>query len=350
MDATRGAVEQAIAEKVFTAASVAVLHPRLTEPYLEAFGKTPSVAATVDTYFDLASVTKVFVATLYARLVDRGWVSYETQLAQYVPGADPRILAKHLLSHSAGLIAYEEFFKDVPLKASVAERRVWMRNRMAALRPEVEPGTRTLYSDPSFMLLGFMIEAATGRSLDVALEEFVLRPMNLGSVQYESPRGVVASTEECLWRKRVMNGEVHDENAWSIGGVAGHAGLFGRAKDVLGFARSLLYGFLSHATTARMWSPCPPDQTRTLGWDIASASGSSVGRTRDTLFGGFAVGHLGYTGTSLWLSPRERTAVVLLTNRVYPTRKNEAIKQWRPRIHEAIAQDLGFSAQHGQSG
>lgn len=341
LEATQRVVEQALAEKVFTAASLAVLHPLLPEPHVAAWGRTPQEATTPETYFDLASVTKVFVATLFARLVDRGWVSYDTRLAQYVRDADPGILARHLLSHSAGLVAYEEYFKEIPINAPLAERRVWLRDRLAKLRPEVEPGSRVLYSDPSFLLLGFMIEAVTGRSLDEALREFVLNPMGISSIQYAHPKGPAASTEECPWRKRVMNGEVHDENAWSIGGVAGHAGLFGRARDVLDFAQRLLAGFLSPQTTQKMWSPCPPDQSRTLGWDIASPTGSSLGGARESLFGGFAVGHLGYTGTSVWLSPKEKTAVVLLTNRVYPTRKNEAIKLWRPRIHEAVSLDLG---------
>lgn len=296
---------------------------------------------TPETYFDLASVTKVFVATLFARLVDRGWVGYETPVSRYFPSLDPRIEARHLLSHTAGLIAYQEFFREAPLARSLAERRGWMRDQILGLRPTTEPGTKTLYSDPSFILLGFLVEEVTNRSLDEAMKSFVLDPMGLDGVGYGAAPGQVASTEDCPWRHRVISGEVHDENAWILGGVAGHAGIFARAGDVIRFAEGLFGQFLSPRVSEVMWRPFPPENLRTLGWDLASALGSSLGRARESLFCGRAVGHLGYTGTSVWMNPERRIAVTLLTNRVHPTRANESIKQWRPKIHEAIAQDLG---------
>lgn len=183
-------------------------------------------------------------------------------------------------------------------------------------------------------------------SLDRAVEDLVWRPMGVKGAYYrkvdrsplEGREERVAATENCPWRGAVIQGQVHDDNCWAMGGVAGHAGAFGTVMDVLRFASRWCTGFFVAETVSRAWTRvvAPTGCSRTLGWDTPSGESPSVGR----LFSQRSVGHLGFTGTSLWIDPDAELAVTLLSNRVHPSRDNIAIRAFRPKIHEAIRADL----------
>ena len=313
-----------------------------------------------DTIFDLASVSKVFgTATLAAIMVERRWISWDTELQALLPGYPySGIRLRHLLSHTSGLPAWAPFWEllrercrelfpghevhEIPVPA----RQKLMRELVFAIPPDVGPETRVLYSDLSFLLLGFALEELTRMPLDQAVSRFVWQPMGITDAFYNRTRQSaakavieqVAATEDCPWRGAVLQGQVHDDNCWAMGGYAGHAGAFGTAKDVLIFARALLSGFVSANTLEQFWRPValPAGCERTLGWDTPSGAVPAVGR----FFSARTVGHLGFTGTSLWIDRDAGLAVVLLTNRVHPTRENDRIKAFRPRFHDALRADL----------
>lgn len=314
----------------------------------------------VDTVFDLASLTKVMgTATLAALLVERRWISWDTSITSLLPEFPfPDIRLSHLLSHTAGLTAWKPFWQmlrdrfgqdpAVLARIPISERQRAMREFVVEVAPEAAPGERMVYSDLSFLLLGFALEKALQMDLDRAVTDLVWKPMGVSGASYrrvdrDTRRGndeSVAATELCPWRGGVLQGQVHDDNAWAMGGYAGHAGAFGSARDVLGFARGLAQGFLSFETIHQAWRrvALPVGCTRTLGWDTPSGPDSLVG----SRFSGRSVGHWGFTGTGLWIDRDAGIAVTLLTNRVHPSRENPAIREFRPRFHNALRADLGF--------
>ncbi|MGK5081856.1 serine hydrolase domain-containing protein [Bdellovibrionota bacterium FG-1] len=324
------------------------------------------------TIFDLASLTKIMgTATLAAVLVDRGWISWNTPLDAILGGQGgpsyrsyPGVTLGHLLSHSAGFVAWRplweelrEHFAPAPLyEISVKDRQKAMRELVFRIRPDRGPGEQVVYSDISFLLLGFALEEVTQLPLDVAIKRWVWQRMGLCEAFYRrvttdasgSRLDRVAATEDSEWRGGVLQGQVHDDNCWAMGGYAGHAGAFGTVRDVLQFARALyprpgVAGFLSPETLKAVWTPIsePVGACRTWGWDMPggmpTGSDSSVGK----LFSRRSIGHLGFTGTSLWIDPDAGLAVTLLSNRVHPSRDNIRIRLFRPRFHDAIRMDLG---------
>lgn len=327
----------------------------------------PALPMLPNTVFDLASVTKIMAtATLAGTLVDRQWLSWDTPLGAILPEANwPGVTLRHLLSHTAGFVAWaplwermRELFGEMPLHhVPVEDRQRAMRKLVFRIAPDVKPGVQAVYSDISFLLLGFALEEVTGLPLDLAVQRFVWQPMGLETaffrhVMDEPVRGrreEVAATEESPWRGGLLQGQVHDDNCWSMGGYAGHAGAFGTVRDVLQFARALypaslsarsggVGGFLSRETLRASWTPVtePAGCSRTLGWDTPSGDEPSAGR----LFSRLSAGHLGYTGTSLWVDPEAGLAVTLLTNRVHPTRENTMIRAFRPKFHDALRTSL----------
>lgn len=311
---------------------------------------------TTQTVFDLASLTKVMAtAVLAARFVERGWLTWDTSVAAIFPGyPHEKIQVRHLLSHTAGFIAWEPFWerlreKFAPTKlheVPIPERQAEMREMILSVGPECPPGTRVLYSDVSSMLLGFMLEEVARQPFDEAVRQHVWDAAGLDALSFfpvdqsasQAVRENVAATEYSEWRGGLLQGQVHDDNCWAMGGVAGHAGVFGRVEDVLRFARALRQGFLGHEILETMWARAaePAGCERTLGWDTPSRDGSSVGRH---FFPG-TVGHLGFTGTSLWIDRSAKLAVTLLSNRVHPSRENALIRVFRPRLHDAVREDL----------
>ena len=321
----------------------------------------------VDTVFDLASVTKIYATSMLAAVfVERGWLSYDTPIAQFFPSYGHRaIRVEHLLSHTAGFAAWapfwermrERFAPKAVEKASIARRQQAAREWVLAVEPEARVGERALYSDISFLLLGFALEEVAKMPLDEAVARFVWDPLGVERSRYvrvtrdaaaqraRAWSAKVAATEDSAWRGGMLQGQVHDDNCWSMGGYAGHAGAFGDARDLLHFARRLCTGYLSPRVLAKVWGrvPEPKDCERTLGWDTPSSGESMLGSRMPR----GSVGHWGFTGTSLWIDPASRFAVTLLSNRVHPTRENTRIKAFRPRFHDALMLDLsGDSSQN----
>ena len=309
-----------------------------------------------DSMYDVASLTKPIVTTTAAMLlVQQGKLDLDLPVDRYLPEfavaakSDPnpswraRVTVRMLLLHDAGLPDHREFYKQVKGHDAILAR--------VFAEPLVrEPGTQIQYSDLGFILLGEVIERLTGQSLDAYAKESILSTLGMDRSMFNPPRRLredIAPTEiDSDYRKRLVWGEVHDENAWAMGGIAGHAGLFSTADDVATFAQMILNGgvygherILSRAVVRQFTTRVTiGDSARTLGWDVPTEPSSS-GR----YFSPKSFGHTGFTGTSLWIDPERKLFVVLLTNRVHPTRANERIRQVRPALHDAIFEALGLT-------
>ena len=308
---------------------------------------------TIATVFDLASLTKPLATTLAVmRLVQDGNLRLDEPLAAVLPAfaeTDKRALTiEHLLSHTSGLPDYRPWYREL---AAVApwERRPRLQTLLRA-EPLVHAcGERAVYSDLGFMLLGWVVEAVGGRRLDRFLDDAVYAPLGLTSVffvdlQQPRPAGAFAATERCDWRGRVVEAEVHDEHAHALGGIAGHAGLFGTAAGVHALICELLKAYHSPAggrvfrrEMVQRFVRRVPGTDKALGFDMPAEVGPSCGSG----FPPTAIGHLGFTGTSFWVRLEDSTAVVLLTNRVHPTRANIAIRRFRPILHDAVMAAVG---------
>jgi CubicO group peptidase (beta-lactamase class C family) len=314
---------------------------------------------TVDTVFDLASVTKVFAtASLAAALVERGWISWSTPLASLLKGYPSReITLGHLLSHTAGLPAWAPLWQMLREKLGVSEgdaicrlayrdRQQAMRELVTGIAPEAPTGVRMVYSDICFLLLGFALEEVTQMDLDAAVEKFVWSPLGITGAWFRRTESSVdqarmeqvAATENCPWRGGVLQGQVHDDNCWAMGGVGGHAGAFGRAEDLLRFGARWLGPQFSSAVRDSAWRrvSSPEGCTRTLGWDTPSGEETSAGKVLSSA----TVGHIGYTGTSLWIDPSRGWVVTFLTNRVHFGRENIKIRGLRHRLHTVLGEEL----------
>ena len=325
--------------------------------------------------FDLSSLTKPLATTLAAfSLVHEGRLALDHPVARWVPGFESRdragVLVRHLLEHSSGLPAHRPFSAGVaaiedagrPGFTTSVAARAWVCGQVRREPLEAPPGLRAVYSDLGFILLGEIVEAVAGERLDRVCAERVFGPVDVDGLLFvdladgrHSPGapGLVessdtpvefAATAFCPWRRRVLLGEVDDDNAYAMGGIAGHAGLFGRARDVDRLACAVERAgrgeidWLSPAIVERMWTldATVPGSTRTAGWDTPSPQGSSSG----TRMSPRTVGHLGFTGTSLWFDLERRLSVLLLTNRVHPSRENDKLKAFRPLVHDLVLEAL----------
>ena len=305
--------------------------------------------ATLDTVFDLASLTKVLATTtLVMQLVDEGAIRLDDTVGRWLKewrGEDrSAVTVADLLEHAGGLTAHLPFFRD-------HQGRGEFQHAICTLPLEYPPRSQSVYSDLGFILLAFLVADAAGRAGDgigIPIDDQfdqLARRLELGDLRYRPPaawRPRTAPTEVDSWRGRLLRGEVHDENGWALGGVAGHTGLFGTAPAVGRFARALLETLdgaarlASPATLARFLRPSTvPASSRALGWDTMRVTSSCGHRLSPD-----AIGHTGFTGSSLWIDPRQDLYVVLLTNRVYPTRANEAILELRPAVHDAVVEAL----------
>ena len=308
-----------------------------------------------DSMYDVASLTKPVVTTTLAMLlVQQGMLNLDLPVERYLPEfalaskSDPhpdwraRVTVRMLLLHDSGLPDHRDFYKEAK-----GHDAIWAR---VVAEPLVSaPGTQIQYSDLGFILLGEIIERLTGESLDALAKQAIFSTLGMSRSQFNPPRRLredIAPTEQdATYRKRLIWGEVHDENAWAMGGVAGHAGLFSTAPDLAPFAQMILNGgiyghdrLLSRGIVQQFTTRVVVgDSARTLGWDVPSEPSSS-GR----YFSPKSFGHTGFTGTSLWIDPERQLFVILLTNRVHPTRANEQIRQVRPALHDAIFEALGL--------
>jgi len=367
--AVERAVEDAVRRGVFPGA---VLLARQKESiYLRAFGNRslePEVRAMEeDTIFDLSSLTKPIATTTALMLLLRdGFLRLDDRVTRFFHNfgvyGKTHVTFRHLLSHCSGLAAWRPYYRliqqiekrgeKVNFVASDAAREFVYRE-ICREKLEAPPGQRAVYSDIGFMLLGAVVEVVSGGTLDRFCREQIFRPLGLRSTSFidlsmvrarriEPVTDMIASTERCPWRKRVLCGAVHDDNAYAMGGVAGHAGLFGSARDIDTFLVRLRAchrgedSFLPAAIVREFWrrDETVADSTWALGWDTPSPQGSSAGKR----FSPQTVGHLGFTGTSMWMDLERDNHVVLLTNRVHPRRDNNAIKEFRPLIHDLVQQ------------
>jgi CubicO group peptidase (beta-lactamase class C family) len=344
--AARALIAGGVRDRAYPAAAVEVGR-RDAVLWRDAFGTLTydDGAAVTDTatIFDLASLTKVIAtATLFMRAVDRGELDVDEPIARRLTawrGADRQLVTiRDLLSHCGGLTAYLPFFND---HAGRREFEV----AICQLALEYQPRSQALYSDLGFMLLGFILEDLGGAPLAdqfAAIERLVApEPLAFRPAMAWRPR--VAPTEVDRWRGRLLVGEVHDENTWALGGAAGQAGLFGTVGAVGAFARLVLETLTRDSALARRATLMEfarkrveiPGSSRALGWDTMLPTSSCGGRMSAT-----AIGHTGFTGTSLWIDPDQDLYVALLTNRVHPTRENGKLKLLRPTIHDAIVDAL----------
>lgn len=345
----REVVRQAVRQRAFPAAVVEVGNPDGTI-WREAFGALTydpdAPAARHDTLFDLASLTKVVVTTTLAmRLVEQHRLELDDPIRRWVPEWRSKdrehVLVRALLAHSSGLTAWLPFYQD-------HTGRREFQHAICGLPLEYTPDTQAVYSDLGFILLGFILEDVGGARFEhqgsALLRQITSNPLLFNPRTGGGPS--VAPTERDLWRGRLLVGEVHDENAWALGGAAGHAGLFGTAEAVGEFARAMLRSVAGTATPAQRLASeetlqmflarTPvPGSSRALGWDTMLPT-SSCG----TRMSGAAFGHTGFTGTSLWIDPGSAVYVVLLTNRIHPSRENEAIQRVRPAFHDAVMEVL----------
>ena len=310
------------------------------------------------TIFDLGSLTKPLATTLaLMRLVDTGRLDLDQPIAELLPessGGDRRITPRLLLCHAAGLPDWRPYYRrlqDVEPEMRKARCRSWILDEPLAY----EPGRGCVYSDLGFMVLEWVVERVAGVDMGTYVDLLFLEPLGLERTFLfrtgdapRFPKELFAATENCPWRGRVLRGEVHDENAFALGGYSGHAGLFGTAGEVFSLAGMLRDHLtaerndLFHPETVRTFfhrEDGIPGCSRALGWDTPSPHGSAAGR----YFSEYSVGHLGFPGASLWMDLDKDVQVVLLTNRVHPTRRNGRIRDFRPHLHDCVMEVLGLA-------
>jgi CubicO group peptidase (beta-lactamase class C family) len=366
---------RALTEQTFSGASLLVAKPD-SIPFHKTWGHTHlgGFAIESQTLFDLASLTKpLIIAPLCMRAVSERRFALDDTLCAFFPSSlltpeKKTVTIRQLLNHSSGLPAYEPFYHELIL-LEPSRRRDFLLERILNRQLLSAPGTTSCYSDLGFILLTRILEKVYDNPLDDLASKLLLRPLGIELKHSRSNRSIAslgfcrlrvlsdptipperlttverpfAATEECPWRKRLLTGEVHDENAYCLDGVAGHAGLFGTAHGILclllflwevycGKSRSqhwkrhVVREFWSRQSTAR-------DSTWMLGFDTPSPRNSSAG----DFFSPLSPGHLGFTGTSFWFDLDREILVILLTNRVYPTRENERLKRFRPLLHNLV--------------
>jgi CubicO group peptidase (beta-lactamase class C family) len=320
-----------------------------------------------DTVYDVASLTKAIVTSVLAmKEVERGTLALDelvrTRLPEFEGDERAGVTVRQLLSHSSGLPAHRPYWRQV---ANAASER-WAISLAAAREPlEYRPGTLSIYSDLGFILLGWLLERASELRLDALAERDVFRPLGVTSATFVNladcdararllAERSVAATQQSAERGHLALGEVDDANAYAMGGISGHAGLFADAGAVSAVASALVAAWrgapvapggaplVAREVLREFWSPASvPGSTWRLGWDGPAARDSQAG----TRLSRAAVGHLGFTGCSLWIDPERETWIVLLANRVHPTvPQHERFRVFRPALHDAVLEALGYEA------
>ena len=306
-------------------------------------------AMTVDTIFDLASLTKcIATAPSVMKLVQEGKVRLNDPVAAYLPEFEKNgkrdITVRELLTHFSGLA------EDLDLKTAWKGRDAAYQMVMEQ-KPVIPPGSRFLYSDINFETLGFLVEKVSGMSLDEYAEKNIFVPLKMNNTRFLPPAAWIPRIAPTEYDEshHMLRGVVHDPTARRMGGVAGHAGVFSTADDLAKYAQELLSGFhvLTPLTVEKMTTPQqPPTSTtlRGLGWDIDSPYSSARGE----FFPAGSFGHTGFTGTSIWIDPVTQSYVILLTNAVHPRGHNSAIVPLRARVATAAAESLGLTVSGDQ--
>lgn len=340
-DSIRAVLERAVADTAFPGAYAAVGNAGgiVAEYGAGRLDEKDATRPDANTVWDLASLTKVIGTTsAVLQLVGSGRVALDSPVVKYLPQWSPlaaqRVTVRMLLTHSAGLPAWRPFYKEA-VNAEQAEQQLF------ATGPDTIPGKRFLYSDLGFMLLGKMVERVTGEKLAQFDSAHVFAPLGMSDTRYLPPASWlprIAPTEQDPWRNRKLRGEVHDENASVFGGVSGHAGLFSTGRDLARFARMYLQAgeldghrvFPAATVAAFTTVQDTAISRRALGWETPTG-GNSAGH----LLSNQAFGHTGFTGTSVWMDPGQGLFIILLTNRVNPTRENRKIGAVRAALADA---------------
>ena len=350
-------MRQALDERVFPGAVLLVGRAGQVA-FFQAYGlanrftRQPMTRGTV---FDLASLTKPLATTLaVASLVDRGRIGLDQPIGPWMPGlsgSDKACLTvRQLLGHRSGFPAHRPFYMTLK-KLPPSKRKAVVLDLLRQVPLAHPAGRAGVYSDLGFMLLARLVEAVAGCPLNRFLARDIYSPMGLGDLFFVEladrppPQRLFAATELCPVRRRLLIGEVHDDNAWYAGGVEGHAGLFGSAEAVFRLLRRLAadyHGrspqpFFSRQILAELFHGTS-NHPFALGFDHPAAHGSSAGNH----FSAGSVGHLGFTGVSFWLDLERDCTVILLTNRVHPFRWNNRLHAYRPRIHDRIMEHFDF--------
>jgi CubicO group peptidase (beta-lactamase class C family) len=324
------------------------------------------IPMTCETLFDLASLTKpLATAAAILLLIQRRLLTLNDPLSRFFPefatGAKKEVSLFHLLNHSAGLPDWKPYYQQIVKKeekepgflgSPAAKEEIY---RLAREEPLIaSPGTKSLYSDIGFILLGEVIEKVAQEPFHRFCDRQLFSPFGFKESAFirrgrrpTTFRGrSFAATEADSWRGKVIRGSVHDDNAYVMGGVAGHAGLFSTAREVYQMVRLWLdsiagRGGLDPALAAlfvsrQEGSGIPAGASWGLGWDTPSSNHSSAGR----FFSSSSFGHLGFTGTSIWADRKTDLMVILLTNRVHPSRENREIRLFRPALHDLVYQEV----------
>lgn len=376
------AFEEAIAKGVFPSADLLVARGE------EILFESRYGDAREDTCFDISSLTKpVSSATLAMFMIAEGLLKYEDTVYQWLAGArqsaHKSMTIRHLLNHTSGIPDWQPYFRELPISlvGTEAGKRFILEN--CYNEPLLaEPGEKTIYSDIGYIILGEILEQAGSAELDALFAQYIARPLGIENTFFVRTLGAplqtsskrtdttakqhthvsgytpkkegsasdkkhrrFAPTEDCPWRERVIHGEVHDQNAYALGGVAGHAGLFSTARDLNTFSLELTRCYFGKSD----WIPQnvtkefiqegktkPVGNEFVLGWNRPSKKNSASGHH----FSPNTIGHLGYTGCSIWIDLNEDFRIILLTNRIHPSSTNQKISLFRPRIHDLIYVEL----------
>jgi CubicO group peptidase (beta-lactamase class C family) len=347
-------MQKALSEEVFPGAVLSVWQKDLLK-FHQAYGYSNLFTheeMTPDTIFDLASLTKPLSTSLAVlKLIESGQISLNQTLGDFFPelksSSKSSVTIEMLLRHTSGYPAHKNYFEKL-LKIPLAKRKTKLKSFLCREKLVNPIGEKTLYSDLGFMFLAEIIELIVEEGLDTWLTKNVYTPLGLKQLffirHFESLcPGKYAATEWCSVRRMMVCGQVHDDNAHALGGVCGHAGLFGTAENVCRLLVSLLSAYHGKANSlcfpshlVRQFLKRPNNSMRPLGFDIPTQGNSSSG----IFFSKESVGHLGFTGTSFWMDLPKEIIIVLLTNRVHPYRSNEKIKVFRPRIHDTVMRAL----------
>lgn len=306
-----------------------------------------------DTFFDLASLTKPFATVLSLLcLIQEGTLSLDETLPSLLERdvlVDKKnITLRHLLNHCSGFADHHPYYKKL-ITVDEAKRKEFLLDTILKEELVYPIGSKDIYSDLGFFLLGQIIELKSGKSLETYVHEKVMDPLGLADNLLFRPikkgKKNFAATEKCPWRKKVLSGEVHDDNTYALGGVSGQAGLFGSVDAVLNLTSFLLDMWKGRASHPNFSGSLlkefftrqhVKESTWALGFDTPSQTGSSAGK----YISQGSIGHLGFTGTSFWIDPRRELVMVLLTNRVHPSRENMLIQQFRPLFHDTVLKCL----------
>ena len=338
---------EAVSAKAFPGCAFAVLHNGELVAS-QAIGRftyeSTSPAVGPDSIFDLASLTKIVATTAMAMILyQRGILDLDMPVVAAMPefygdAARNQVTLRHLLAHTSGLPGYVRLFETEKTREELV---------LAACRTPLEaaPGERTMYSDIGFIILGDALVRLADERFDRFCTREIFGPLGMRNTCFNPPENIRLQTppteDDRVFRRRVIQGEVNDENAGVMRGIAGHAGLFSNTSDLARFANAILHGGLVRPDTLHVFAqpqPARAGEARALGFDLPSAQSQS-----GKYFSRRSLGHLGFTGTSLWMDPERDLAIVMLTNRTWPDRSSQAIKHLRPAVHDAICEALGLA-------